>query len=31
MDLLPVDDSSIDFFSFTVNALFLTLPRLVAS
>ena len=31
MDLSPVDGSSVDFFSFTANALFPTLPRLVAS
>ena len=31
MYLSPVDNSSVDFFPFTVNALFPTLPRLVAS
>ena len=31
IDLSPVDGSSVDFFSFTANALSPTLPRLVAS
>ena len=31
MDLIPVDGSSVVFFSFIANALFPTLPRLVAS
>ena len=31
MDLSPVNGSSVNFFSFIANALFPTLPRLVAS
>ena len=31
MHLTPVDDSSVDFFSFAAIALFPTLPRLVPS
>ena len=31
MDLVPVDGSLVDFFSFIVNVFLSTLPRLVAS
>ena len=31
IDLAPVDSSSVDFFSFIINAFLLTLPRLVTS